>query len=86
MHAIMERQIYLVIVSSPDNTIQIDGYPTREAARKKLAAQFRIERACSAHAGRKEITDTLDYDFFLYQGPDGRNDWKVGIEVIKYHY
>lgn len=83
----MDRQIYLVITETPDKVrISQDGYPTRAAARKKLAARYHVESVCNAFQGRKKITDTLPYDFFLYQGPDGRDDWKASIEVINYHY
>ena len=80
------KQIYLVIMKTPDNVrITTDGYPTIEAARKKLAEKFHVESVCNAFQGRKKITDTLEYDFFLYQGPDGRDDWQCSIESINYH-
>ena len=80
------RKIWLVIQKTPDNVlITTDGYPSKESARKKLAEKYRVESVCNAFQGRKKITDTLEYDFFLYQGPDGRDDWQCSIESINYH-
>ena len=80
------KDIYMVTVTSNKKTvIKQDAFLTIEAARKELAKQFKVESMCNAHFGRKPITDTLKYDFFLYEGPSGKRQWKCEIETVKLH-
>lgn len=81
------KNIYIVtMISNTKTVIKQTAFLTIEAARKELAKQYDVESKCNAYFGREPITNTLEHDFFLYQGPIGKTKkWECKIEVIELH-
>ena len=78
------KTIYTVTMTSNKKTvIKQTAFLTIEAARKELAKQYDVESKCNAYFGREPIVNTLEHDFFLYQGPSGRTkQWECKIETM----
>lgn len=78
------KTIYIVtMLSNTKDVIKQTAFLTIEAARRELAKQYDVESKCNAYFGREPITNTLEHDFFIYQGPIGKTKkWECMIETV----
>ena len=85
----MNAEIYIVYQRSAEKTIiSATAYFSREAAKAALANEYetmlKIDEALKDKEEFKPYTpsQTLPYDFFFYNGPDGL-EWKYYIETVR---